>query len=292
MRTPKDPKSYYWTHIKNMVIGDVGARRAVPLLIVIAAIILALSPAAIYAETYPTGEIYVTTTTDASEIDTSGWQDVDGVEVAGFSVCGDKLLYQGVIYNTVQIGTQCWFGENLDYDDGCSNATWVDNTDVGWCGYYNDTDYGEGLLYQWSAAMDGSTSQGAQGLCPSGWHVPTDAEWHTLEDYLWDGVTGTCDGTRTSGTAGCSPAGDVLKAAGLCQGRTPCGTTGFEGILAGYQNSVGSFLSRGMTAFFSSSTASAATLYIHSINLPVTTVTRWNNSYSKVSTHSVRCLKN
>jgi len=41
-----------------------------------------------------------------------------------------------------------------------------------------------GMVYQWSAAMDGSTVAGAQGVCPTGWHIPTDVEWKTLEGSL------------------------------------------------------------------------------------------------------------
>ncbi len=96
--------------------------------------------------------------------------------------CGDNLAYQGKDYGTVKIGSQCWFAENLDYDNGCSQVIWVNDSDQGWCGYFDDIDYGEGLLYQWSAAMNGATAEGAQGLCPDGWHIPSDNEWTILEN--------------------------------------------------------------------------------------------------------------
>ncbi|PIU75308.1 MAG: hypothetical protein COS76_01505, partial [Candidatus Portnoybacteria bacterium CG06_land_8_20_14_3_00_39_12] len=41
--------------------------------------------------------------------------------------------------------------------------------------------YPDGGLYQWNQAMCGSTTEGAQGICPAGWHIATDAEWCTLE---------------------------------------------------------------------------------------------------------------
>ena len=47
-----------------------------------------------------------------------------------------------------------------------------------------------GMLYQWSAAMNRSTTDGAQGLCPSGWHVPTDAQLKTLVESQ---ATGGCE---------------------------------------------------------------------------------------------------
>jgi len=90
-------------------------------------------------------------------------------------------------YSWVKIGDQIWMAENLNYDNGCSSVVWVDNTDVGWCGCYgnnfsNCNTYG--LLYQWSAVMNGSIVEGSQGLCPDGWHLPGDAEFIFLADFI------------------------------------------------------------------------------------------------------------
>lgn len=93
-------------------------------------------------------------------------------------------------YKWVKINDQTWLAENLAYDNGCSQKTWVNRQDVGWCGYYenNKEKYAyRGLLYQWSAAMNNSEQVGAQGICPPGWHVPSDEEFSKLETYL--GVT-------------------------------------------------------------------------------------------------------
>ncbi len=111
--------------------------------------------------------------------------------------CGTSTVDDpdGYTYPTVLIGSQCWLAEDLRYDGdpsgtGCTGVGWVDNTDVGWCGYYTGGPFAnEGLLYQWSAAMNSSTTPGAQGLCPTGWHIPTDAEYCTLEQYICDSIT-------------------------------------------------------------------------------------------------------
>ncbi|MCX6239242.1 MAG: fibrobacter succinogenes major paralogous domain-containing protein [Bacteroidia bacterium] len=92
----------------------------------------------------------------------------------------------GNVYNTVTIGTQVWMDENLKvtkYTDGVAiplvtdNRTW---SKPGYCWYENDeATYKNtyGALYNWHAVNTGK-------LCPTGWHVPSDAEWTTLTDFL------------------------------------------------------------------------------------------------------------
>jgi uncharacterized protein (TIGR02145 family) len=119
--------------------------------------------------------------------------------------CGDPLGYQGYDYETVQIGEQCWFAENLrseSYENGdaipsgLSDSEW-ESTSSGAVAVYGEgnstcDDYSPdgdacdeawslseyGRLYNWYAVDD------ARGLCPSGWHVPTDEEWTMLTDHL------------------------------------------------------------------------------------------------------------
>jgi len=84
----------------------------------------------------------------------------------------------GKTYNTVLIGTQCWMRENLNIGtriDGSQNQT--DNGTIEkYC--YDDLESNcdiYGGLYQWDEAMQYVTTQGVQGICPAGWHLPTDA---------------------------------------------------------------------------------------------------------------------
>ena len=91
----------------------------------------------------------------------------------------------GNTYNTVQIGQQCWMKENLrttQYADGTPIAqnNWAYPDSVA----SNQSTYG--LLYNWATVMRNSPSSsanpsGVQGICPTGWHVPSDAEWKQLE---------------------------------------------------------------------------------------------------------------
>lgn len=91
--------------------------------------------------------------------------------------------YGGKTYNTVLIGTQCWLKENLDIGTMASPSN--DGVIQKYC--YNNvpdscTKYGG--LYSWGEAMQYSTTTGAQGICPSGWHMPTASEFQTLKDYV------------------------------------------------------------------------------------------------------------
>jgi uncharacterized protein (TIGR02145 family) len=102
----------------------------------------------------------------------------------------------GNTYNTVQIGEQCWMKENLKttkYADGTSIAQGSTTSfDVAYW-YYPDNNESNkvtyGLLYNWKAVMGTAFSSntnpsGVQGICPTGWHVPSVDEWNQLTDYV------------------------------------------------------------------------------------------------------------
>jgi len=120
--------------------------------------------------------------------------------------CGTVKDIDGNEYKTVKIGNQCWMAENLKvtkYPNGTSiphvtdYSAWADladnDTDDAYC-YYNNNASGEantyGALYTWAAAMgdnavsSSSNPSGVQGICPDGWHLPSDAEWTELTDFL------------------------------------------------------------------------------------------------------------
>ena len=142
--------------------------------------------------------------------------DDDGICDEG--LCGGLWNYQGYNYSTVLIGEQCWFAENLrseNYENGdvilsnLSDSEWG-NTSSGAVAVYNLETFGR--LYNWFAVND------ARGLCPSGWHVPSDSEWAALTNHLggesvagvqmkttygWDVINGTPgSGTNSSGFSG------------------------------------------------------------------------------------------
>jgi uncharacterized protein (TIGR02145 family) len=93
------------------------------------------------------------------------------------------VSYSGKTYNTVQIGNQCWLKENLDVGTRINGSLEQNNNSIieKYCLYddpLNCNIYGG--LYQWNEAMQYVNTEGARGICPVGWHIPTDAEFQTL----------------------------------------------------------------------------------------------------------------
>ncbi len=107
----------------------------------------------------------------------------------GGPTCGYTISYGGDIYNTVLIGEQCWFKENLNVENGntaqvCTITRYCYGDVPESCDIY-------GGLYNWDDTMCGSTNLGAQGICPNGWHIPTYQEWTILTNYLGEPAIGS-----------------------------------------------------------------------------------------------------
>ena len=133
------------------------------------------------------------------------------------AACGDLVSHEGYDYSTVQIGDQCWFSENCRYLPEVSPSIDGSETDPYYYVYdYQGTDVEAakatenyetyGVLYNWPAVM-------TEGICPSGWHVPSDEEFTQLTDFLGAGVAGYAmksttgwnnngNGSNSSGWAG------------------------------------------------------------------------------------------
>ena len=138
----------------------------------------------------------------------------------------------GKTYNTVQIGTQCWMSQNMNLGtriNGSQNQT-NNSTFEKYC-YANVESNCDiyGGLYQWGEAMQYSSTPGTQGICPTGWHLPTDAELTTLITYL----------------GGPDVAGGKVKEAGTTHWQAPnTGATdesGFTILPGSYRDYLGAF---------------------------------------------------
>jgi uncharacterized protein (TIGR02145 family) len=94
--------------------------------------------------------------------------------------CSGVTDFDGNTYSAVEIGTQCWMGSNLNTTSD-ANGVAISR----WCCDCNQY----GGMYEWSTVMNGSSADGAQGICPDGWHVPSDADWFDLESYVDSSLT-------------------------------------------------------------------------------------------------------
>jgi len=106
--------------------------------------------------------------------------------------CGSPLtdIRDNKVYPTVQIGSQCWMTANLNYGTMIpGNISQRDNCI--WEKYcFNDVaaNCGQQTYYQWDELMQYDETVSTQGLCPPGWHVPTEADWNTLfANYISNG---------------------------------------------------------------------------------------------------------
>lgn len=128
-----------------------------------------------------------------------------------------NVNYEGQIYNTIQIFSQCWLKENLNIGTMIPGSEEMsDNGLIEKYCYDNEPDSCEkyGGLYQWDEMMQYNTQQGTQGICPPGWHIPSDEEWKVLEgaadshynigDPVWDSHSerGFDAGTNLKTTSG------------------------------------------------------------------------------------------
>ena len=193
----------------------------------------------------------------------------------------------GNSYKTVYIGTQQWMGENLKvskYSDGTTipnitdNTQWENNTTGAWAYYNNDAanNVKYGKLYNWYAVS--KTTNGNKNVCPTDWHIPTDAEWTVLTDYL----------------GGLSIAGGKMKEEGTANWNSPnidaVNTSLFTGLPGGFRsynglyNSIGSFGN-----WWSSSELSTHLAWFR--NLYNSNGGAYRGNSSKMSGLSVRCLR-
>jgi len=151
------------------------------------------------------------------------------------------------IYNTVNIGTQVWFKENLKstrYSNGdqisnvTSSSLWQSTTSGAWRYYNDDSQYNDdyGKLYNWQAVTD------SRKVCPDGWHIPSDAEWKTLEGNLgmdpFELIVTDFRGSNAN-------VGGKLKKVDTSLWTSPnagaTDETGFSGVPGGYYNLDGTF---------------------------------------------------
>ncbi|MDD5749167.1 MAG: FISUMP domain-containing protein [Patescibacteria group bacterium] len=183
--------------------------------------------------------------------------------------CGQSKAYdsQGQAYNTVEIADNCWLAENLNsgqmLESAISNPSDNDILEK-WC--YGNSEANcdiYGGLYSWDELMAYGTGEGARGICPAGWHLPTSAQWAALAGLY------------------------ALPGNELAIG----GQSGFNLLLAGQRNTSGggAFADNGSKAFFwtSSQYDGSQAVYYYNENDANFNSANLDKSYGL----SVRCLK-
>ena len=197
---------------------------------------------------------------------------IDELDTGNNSGSGNLTDIEGNKYDYLTYGSQVWTVENAEvmtYADGTSipqvlnPSQWKIITTGAWC--YYDNDPTKGKLYNWYAVMgihDAASLTDAslrKEFAPEGWHVPTDAEWTILEEYLianaynYDGTTtGNKIAKAMASTTGWTSLTTDLGAIGNDQSLN--NSSGFNAFPEGNRSSVGPFGNEGYYAFFWSST--------------------------------------
>ena len=204
------------------------------------------------------------------------------------------------VYNTVQIGNQCWMRENLrstHYADGTAIAAGTTSSTTTAYYYPLQGDFTYGYLYNWKAVMRNSSNSqsnpsGVQGVCPNGWHVPSDAEWDELQNYVSSQSHYLCNGDNNNVAKALAAKTGWVSSTGTCAVgniQVSNNATGFSALPAGH-NYGGSYTNYGTAAtFWSSTEAGSANTFDRSVDYSNAVFTRSN--HPKGYGFSVRCLR-
>ena len=225
--------------------------------------------------------------------------------------CGISTVqdYDGNVYNTVQIGSQCWTKENLKtthYTNGTAIPLGSTTSTTVAYRYNPNNDAANvatyGYLYNWPAVMNGEASSnaipsGVQGICPNGWHVPSDREWQEMEFAVGvnesdtAGISASTTGHRGNIAAKlCANIGWTSSSVAYAAGNissTWRNSTNFSVIPAGTY--YGSYNDFGYAAnFWSCTENSSTTAYSRRLGYNISGVKR--NNDNKGGGFSVRCV--
>lgn len=204
---------------------------------------------------YPNSCVNDITTTTTTSSSTSSTTTSSTTSTSSTTTTTTTTFCPNCIEHDVIIGTQTWTGCNLNVDKYANGDTipqvtdpteWENLTTGAWCYYQNNTANGPiyGKLYNWYAVND------PRGLAPIGYHIPSNAEWTTLIDYL----------------GGQSVAGGKLKEIGFCHWQSPNtgadDNSGFTGLPGGFRYYYGTFFNLGYLGYWwSSSEANLTTAW-------------------------------
>jgi len=217
---------------------------------------------------------------------------------------GTVIDNNGIVYKTITIGTQTWMAENLKttrYRNGDSilnvksNAKWDTLTIGAQCTYNNtlnkDTIFKFGRLYNWYAVND------CRNIAPAGWHIPTDAEWQTLRNYLSIASYNTPSGDSTDHIVkSLAATTDWIynsSPGSIGYNLITNNNSGFTAIPSGCRAYYGPFMSIGIgTYYFGIGTNSQySKVYYIGLTNPIDYIGNWGYGGIEGDGFSVRCIK-
>lgn len=258
-------------------------------------------PYALYAENAgnvsDNQQLSVSATGDTLYLQNGGFVIIPGISAAnnqggggnGIFTPGAGVIFNGYTYASVVLGNgQEWMAENLrttTYANGdaipnvANSSQWKNLTTGAWIHYNNDSQYENpyGKLYNWYTVAD------PRNVCPTGWHVPSDAEWSTFINYL-----------DPNGGSNYNTAGGKMKSTGTQYWLSPntdaTNESGFSGLPGGYRDLNGPFYYIGNQGVWWSSTQGTTNLAWHS-NLYSDGGNLVRGNLLKQNGYSVRCLR-
>lgn len=221
--------------------------------------------------------------------DSNEWKALSGGFRCGLSLIQDQ---QGIAYHTVMIGTQCWMAENLNAGTLIDSLT--DPSDNGTIEKHCYRDQESqcnifGGLYSWDEMMNYIPIEGAQGICPAGWHIPTPDEWATLASFL--------GGNEVAGGA-MKTTGNYDDGTGLWYAPNTGATnaSGFSGLPSGYlSHSDFTHYNRYVYGYFWASALYSVSpeIYAHAVRLYAGSAAMEQTAVNfRVDAYPVRCIKN
>ncbi|MBO4481063.1 MAG: T9SS type A sorting domain-containing protein [Bacteroidales bacterium] len=224
--------------------------------------------------------------------------------------CGTSTIndVEGNEYHTMRVGDQCWLKENMrtnHYSDGTPIKVGKESSSESVLCFYPSGDSTlvdtYGYLYTWPAVMNGAagsyvTPSGVQGICPAGWHVPSDAEWNKLFTAISGQGSYACNDNTSNIAKALASEDGWTPYTGDVQPDSPC----FPGVNSSYNNATGFGMMPagcssivdskfGTAAYFWSATDNGQYAYYRSIVNDKATVERDN--IQKHYGYSVRCVK-
>ncbi|MFC2118455.1 FISUMP domain-containing protein [Bacteroidota bacterium] len=230
------------------------------------------------------GSVIFNSTTENINVFKSGsWWELTGERIIGEFTCGDSFVDErdSKEYPTVKIGNKCWMAKNLDVGTMINGSINQTNNDIieKYC-YNNDANNCNtyGALYQWDELMSYSKTPGVKGICPEGWHIPSDIEWQEMEISI--GLT-EIEAQRNNAWRGTD------QGAQLGNG----GSSGFNALYSGRRVVGGLYSAIGSYEYVWTSTEINEYAWRRCLNIVDPKIGRWN-TFPKTYGMSVRCVKN